>query len=101
MLALLLTLAISQVEDVTELHERWQITESVYSDELSRYNKSIRERYEAIQREPNEARKRQLSDRLEAYRRDASPLLFGISRAVDRMRLKYLVASDLLPRAAS
>ena len=100
MIALLLAAAIGQVEDVAELRERWQVAESVFNDELASYAKSCRERYEAIQREPNEARKRELSERLEEYQRDVSPLLFGIRRAVDKMRLKYLRASGELPHAA-
>lgn len=36
---------------------------------------------------------RELSDRLEVYNNDVSPLLFGVRQATDRMRLKYLKAS--------
>ncbi|HRX82598.1 MAG TPA: hypothetical protein P5307_26205 [Pirellulaceae bacterium] len=42
-----------------------------------------------------------MSERLETYNREVSPLLFGIRQAVDRMRLKYLRASGGLPREAA
>ncbi|MBC8356984.1 MAG: hypothetical protein H8E66_33855 [Planctomycetes bacterium] len=76
MIALLCAIAIGQV-DVAELRERYEIAESLFNDELSRYAKSCREQYEAIQREPDEARKRELSEELEAYKREMSPLLSG------------------------
>lgn len=101
MLALLLAAAIGQVEDVDDLRERWEVAELILNDELAGYSKSCRRQYEVIQREPNEARKRRLSDDLEAYKREVSPLLFGIRRAVDKMRLKYLRASGGLPREAA
>lgn len=101
MIALLLAAAIGQVEDVAESRETSEIAESVYSDELASFNKSCRRQYEAVQREPNEARKRQWSDELEAYKREVSLLLFSIRRAVDKTRLKYLRASGGLPREAA
>lgn len=101
MIALLLTIAIGQLEDAAELHERWQIAESIYNEELAAYTRSCREQYEAVQREPNEANKRDFFDKLEAYKREMSPLLLGIRRTVDKMRLKYLRASGRMPRKVS
>ena len=84
LIALLCAVASAQIDvDAAELRERWQIAESLYDDEISRHAKSTREQDEAIQREPDEARKRELSDELEAYNGQVSPLLFGIRRAVD------------------
>lgn len=101
MFALLLAAAIGQVDDVDDLRERWEVAELILDDELAGYAKSCRERYHAIQREPNEARKSELSDELEAYKREVSPLLIGIMRTVDKMRLKYLRASGGVPREAA
>ena len=93
MIALILAAAIGQVEDVAELRERYERAEYTYQDELAAFNRSISRQRARIQIERNEDRKIELSRQLDEYKRDVSPLLFGIRQAVDRMRLKYLKAS--------
>ncbi|MCA9124594.1 MAG: hypothetical protein H6822_19550 [Planctomycetaceae bacterium] len=48
MLAPPLAAAIGQVEDVAEPRDRWEIAESVYNDEISRYDKSTNRTRKAI-----------------------------------------------------
>lgn len=72
MFALLLAAAL---EDVAELHERWQVAKSILLDELTTYANSCREQTARITNERSEL---ELIRQLEEYKNDLSPLLFGM-----------------------